>query len=131
MIELNNLISRRYQLQAQAIANRLPRVLEQRGLEAPFSEFLLTSAEGLILFLAVLDVPQLLRLEAYIAPELLHHLSTDLHGLPVFLSNSSGLRYVIPLSPLPRMPKVVNFPGIESGQVLLGISYAGELIHLP
>lgn len=29
------------------------------------------------------------------------------------------------------MPKVVNFPGIESGQVLLGVSYARELIHLP
>ena len=131
MIETSSLISRRYQLQAQAIAGRLPRVLQQRGLEAPFTEFLLTSAEGLILFLAVLDVSQLRRLEAYIAPELLHHLSTDLRGLPVFLSNSSGLRYIIPLSPQPHMPKVVNFPGNESGQVLIGVNYAGEQIHLP
>lgn len=131
MIEANNLISKRYQVQAQSIAGRLPQVLQQRGLEAPFSEFLLTSAEGLVLFLAVLDVSQLRRLEAYIAPELLHHLSTDLRGLPVFLSNSSGLRYVIPLSPQPHMPKVVNFPGNESGQVLIGFNYAGELVHLP
>jgi DNA segregation ATPase FtsK/SpoIIIE-like protein len=131
MIETNNLISKRYQVQAQAIASRLPQVLLQRGLEAPFTEFLLTSAEGLILFLAVLDVSQLRRLEAYIAPELLHHLSTDLRGLPVFLSNSSGLRYVIPLSPQPHMPKVINFPGNENGQVLIGVNYAGELVHLP
>ncbi len=131
MIETSILISKRYQVQAQAIAGRLPQVLQQRGLEAPFSEFLLTSAEGLVLFLAVLDVSQLRRLEAYIAPELLHHLSTDLRGLPVFLSNSSGLRYVIPLSPQPHMPKVVNFPGNESGQVLIGVNYAGELIRLP
>ena len=81
--------------------------------------------------MAVLDVSQLRRLEAYIAPELLHHLSTDLRGLPVFLSNSSGLRYVIPLSPQPHMPKVVNFPGNESGQVLIGVNYAGELVHVP
>ena len=85
------------------------------GREAPFTEFRSTPAEGLILFLAVLDVSQLRRLEAYIAPELLHRLSTDLRGLPVFLSNSSGLRYVIPLSPQPHMLKVVNLPGTRVG----------------
>ncbi len=130
-METDNLISRRYQLQAQAIASRLPKVLQQRGLAAPFSEFLLTSAEGVVLLFAVLDVHKIQRLEAYLAPELLHHLSTDLHGRPVMLSNSSGLRYVIPLSALPRLPKKVDFPGIESGQVLLGVSHAGEFVHLP
>ena len=119
MMETGNPISRRYELQAQAIANRLPKVLQQRGLAAPFSEFLLTSSEGVVLLFAVLDVHKIQRLEAYLAPELLHHLSTDLQGCPVLLSNSSGLRYAIPLSPLPHLPRLINFPGFVSGQVLL------------
>jgi hypothetical protein len=131
MMETGNPISRRYELQAQAIANRLPKVLQQRGLAAPFSEFLLTSSEGVVLLFAVLDVHKIQRLEAYLAPELLHHLSTDLQGCPVLLSNSSGLRYAIPLSPLPRLPRLINFPGVESGQVLLGVSHAGEIVNLP
>jgi hypothetical protein len=131
MTETANPISRRYQLQAQAIANRLPKVLQQRGLAAPFSEFLLTSAEGVVLLFAVLDVHKIQRLEAYLAPELLHHLSTDLQGRPVLLSNSSGLRYAIPLSPLPHLPNLINFPGVESGQVLLGVSHSGDIVHLP
>jgi hypothetical protein len=131
MIETDNYISRRYQVQAQAIANRLPKVLQQRGLAAPFSEFLLTSVQGVVLLFAILDMQHIQRLEAYIAPELLHHLSTDLQGYPVFLSNSSGLRFAIPLSPLPRLPKLVTFPGAEIGQVLFGVSQAGEIIHLP
>ena len=131
MIETTNLISRRYQLQAEIIAKRLPQVLQQRGLEAPFSDFLLTSAQGIVLMFAILDLQQIKRLEAYSAQELLHHLSTDLQGLPVFLSNSNGLRYAIPLSPLPRLPRLVPFPGVESGWALLGVNHAGETVSQP
>ena len=123
MIETGNLISRRYQLQAQTIAKRLPQVLQRRGLEAPFTEFLLTSTQGMVLLFAILDLPKIKRLEAYTTSELLHHLSTDLEGLPVFLSNSNGLRYAIPLSPLPRLPKLIPFPGIERGWALLGLNH--------
>lgn len=128
MVESEIFISRRYQLQAQIVARRLPQVLERRGLDSPFTGFLLTSAQGIVLLFAILDLPQVKRLEAYTTPELLHHLSADLQGLPVFLSNSNGLRYAIPLSPLPRLPKLVPFPGVERGQVLLGINHAGENI---
>ena len=128
MIETGSLISRRYQLQAQVIAKRLPQVLQRRGLEAPFTEFLLTSTQGMVLLFAILDLPKVKRLEAYTTPELLHHLSTDLEGLPVFLSNSNGLRYAIPLSPLPRLPKLIPFPGIERGWAQLGINHAGETV---
>ena len=131
MIETGNSISRRYQLQAQIVAKRLPQVFQRRGLEAPFTEFLVTSTQGLVLLFAILDMPQVKRLEAYTTPELLHHLSTDLQGLPVFLSNSNGLRYAIPLSPLPRLPKLIPFPGIERGWVLLGVNHAGESVNQP
>ena len=131
MIETANSISRRYQLQAQIVAKRLPQVLQRRGLEAPFAEFLVTSTQGMVLLFAILDLPQVRRLEAYTTPELLHHLSTDLQGLPVFLSNSNGLRYAIPLSPLPRLPKLIPFPGIERGWVLLGVNHAGESVNQP
>jgi len=131
MFETNNFISRRYQLQAEIIARRLPQVLQQRGLEAPFAEFLLTSTQGMVLLFAILDLPRVRRLEAYTTPELLHHLSTDLQGLPVFLSNSNGLRYAIPLTPLPRLPKLAPFPGVSRGWVLLGINHAGETVSAP
>lgn len=131
MFETSNFISRRYQLQAQIVAKRLPQVLQQRGLEAAFAEFLLTSTQGMVLLFAILDLPRVRRLEAYTTPELLHHLSTDLQGLPVFLSNSNGLRYAIPLSPLPRLPKVIPFPGVTDGWVQLGVNHSGETISQP
>lgn len=131
MVETGTFISRRYQLQAQIVARRLPQVMQRRGLEAPFTEFLLTSTQGMVLLFAILDLPQVRRLEAYTTPELLHHLSTDLQGLPVFLSNSNGLRYAIPLSPLPRLPKLVPFPGVERGWALIGINHAGETVNVP
>jgi len=131
MVESGNFISRRYQLQAQIVAKRLPQVLQRRGLEAPFAEFLVTSTQGMVLLFAILDLHQVKRLEAYTTPDLIHHLSTDLQGLPVFLSNSNGLRYAIPLSPLPRLPKLVPFPGIERGWVQLGVNHAGETVNQP
>jgi len=131
MFETNNFISRRYQLQAQIVAKRLPQVLQQRGLEAAFAEFLLTSTQGMVLLFAILDLPRVRRLEAYTTPELLHHLSTVLQGLPVFLSNSNGLRYAIPLSPLPRLPKVIQFPGVTDGWAQLGVNHSGEMISQP
>jgi DNA segregation ATPase FtsK/SpoIIIE-like protein len=131
MVESGNFISRRYQLQAQIVAKCLPQVLQRRGLEAPFAEFLVTSTQGMVLLFAILDLHQVKRLEAYTTPDLIHHLSTDLQGLPVFLSNSNGLRYAIPLSPLPRLPKLVPFPGIERGWVLLGVNHAGETVNQP
>lgn len=131
VFETNNFISRRYQLQAQIVAKRLPQVLQQRGLEAAFAEFLLTSTQGMVLLFAILDLPRVRRLEAYTTPELLHHLSTDLQGLPVFISNSNGLRYAIPLSPLPRLPKVIPFPGVTDGWAQLGVNHSGETISQP
>jgi hypothetical protein len=122
-------IQRRYLLQAQAIASRLPRVLAGRGLEAHFAEFVLTASQGVVLLFAVLDVPHIRRLEAYMTPQLLHHLSTALRGLPVILSNSNGLRYAIPLSPLPRLPRMVKFPGTVRGEFLMGVNHSGEVIR--
>ena len=61
MVETGIYISRRYQLQAQIVARRLPQVMQRRGLEAPFTEFLLTSAQGMVLLFAILDLPQIKR----------------------------------------------------------------------
>ena len=128
MIENATFIPRHYQVEAQIVARRLPQVMQLRGLDAPFAEFLLTSTQGMVLLFAILDLPKVKRLEVYTTPELLHHLSTDLHGLPVYLSNSNGLRYAIPLSPLPRLPKLIPFPGIERGWAQLGLNHAGETV---
>jgi len=54
------------------------------------------------LFIAVLDTERITNQTPY-KGDLLHQLSTDLGGMPVYLSNSTGLRYVVPLSAIPKM----------------------------
>lgn len=61
-----------------------------------------------------------------------HQLSTAIGGLPVALSNSTGLRYGILLSGRPKLPKIVAFPGIptERDMFRFGIGLRGE-VSLP
>lgn len=117
-------------LQAARMAQVISATLTKRGLRPAFSDFLLTEADGLAWLFAVLDVSTLERLEAYTTPELLHQISTELRGAPVFVSNSSGLRYAVLLSRLPTLPKRADYPGHERGALRLGLSWRGE-VRLP
>ncbi|MBA4355878.1 MAG: hypothetical protein C0409_14425, partial [Novosphingobium sp.] len=63
--------------------------------------------------------------------EIAHQLSTELGGLPVYLSNSTGIRYVVLLSKPPKLPRRVDLPtGIPHGQIGLGVRFTGEPILL-
>lgn len=124
-------ISRSRLREAEAIAKRLPDVLQRRGLRPAFSDWLLTADHGLTWLFGVLDLRRVGRLEQYTQPELLHHLSTAIGGRPVYLSNSSGLRYAVLLSRPPRLPQRVNFPGVQRGLVVLGQRATGELLRVP
>ena len=117
--------------EAEAIARRLPEVLQRRGLRPAFSDWLLTADHGLTWLFGSLDLHRIERLEQYTQPDLLHHLSTAIGGRPVYLSNSSGLRYAVLLSAPPRLPQRVDFPGIQRGQLLLGQRYTGAALRIP
>jgi hypothetical protein len=83
------------------------------------------------LLFAVLDVGKVAKLESYTNPALLHHISTSLQGLPVYLSNSSGARYVVLLNKRPALPRRVGLPGVTPGHALLGVNYTGQSVGLP
>jgi len=118
-------------VEAEHAARIIPATLAQRGLRPQFSDWLLCEDHGLTWLFGVLDVAHIARLEDFLRDDLLHHISTALHGKPIFVSNSSGLRYAVLLSRPPRLPKNVAFPGIERGRLRLGVSAGGREITVP
>jgi hypothetical protein len=90
---------KRYLPAAQYVARVIPGLLAQRGLNPFISRFVLTETEqGAAWLFVVLEVNSQDRLEDYDNPEVLHDLSTALHGLPIVISTSYGLRYAVLLS---------------------------------
>jgi hypothetical protein len=125
-------ISRRIMLEAHQIAAKLPAMLTSRKLTPAFSNFFLTSDGRMILFIAVLDSTRIGDHSRYVHPDLLHQLSTDLGGRKVYLSNSTGLRLVIPLSNPPKLPKSIELPeDVPTGGVALGVRLGGKSIFVP
>jgi hypothetical protein len=66
--------------------------------------------------------------------DILHQLSTEIGGklkrsVPVYLSNSSGIRWVFLLSSLPKMPHRVDFPAESPrGKAAIGVRFDGTPI---
>jgi hypothetical protein len=118
-------------LEAQTIAQRIPAVMQRRGLRPAFTDWLLTEDRELIWLFGVLDQRRIKKLEHYTRNVLLHHLSTAIGGRPVYLSNHSGLRYAVLLSTPPRLPETVAFPGRQRGHALLGQRYTGQTLAVP
>jgi hypothetical protein len=125
-------IQRSYAVAADEIARRIPGILEGRGVEPAFSEWMLTqSPAGLVWLFGVLDVSRIERLEPYVTDAILHHLSTAIGGRPVYLSNHSGLRYAVLMSPAPRLPRLAEFSGFQRGVAGLGIGAIGGPVTVP
>jgi hypothetical protein len=114
-------------LVAEQVAIRLPVSFTTRNLIPAFSKFFVTRDLNMTIFIAVLDTSKIGDHTRYTQQEFLHQLSTDLDGLRVYLSNSTGLRYVIPLSPLPKLPRSVELPAdIPFGMIALGVRFNGQ-----
>lgn len=124
-------IARGRQLEAAQIARIATEVLARRGLKPTFAFWALVADGTETWLFGVLDVGQLERLERYTDPDLLHQISTVIGGRPVFISNSSGLRYAIPLFQPPPLPRRVDFPGFEREMLLLGQCQRGGTARLP
>ncbi len=127
----NLTISHREMRLAETVSHQLSAALTRRKLTPAFSSFYVTQLAGMTPLIAVLDTAKLGDHSPYINPDLLHQLSTDLGGLPVYLSNHSGLRYVVLLSPLPKLPRKVDLPmDAPSGKLAIGVRFSGQPVLL-
>lgn len=124
------MITHREQRVAETLAYRLPGVLTRRGLKAPIRQFLLSEVNGLKMLIAEVDLGGVNYPERYTTPEVLSHLRLEM-GVPVYLSQVKGLRYVLLLSPLPQMPRRVELPpDVPSGQFAVGVGVSGRGLSL-
>jgi hypothetical protein len=86
----------RYLPAARQVAREIPGILAQCGLKPFISRYVLTETQqGNAWLFVVLEVSPLQCLEDYAASDVLDYLSTALHGLPVVISVSYGLRYAV------------------------------------
>lgn len=127
---VNNLgILRRDVLQAERVASQLAATMSQRGLVPAFQAHYLTRYAGILLLVSELDVSKLDRMERYASEDLLHQISANLQGIKVYLSNTTGLRYVFPLSKPRGLPRRIDLPAdAERGKLALGVNYLGNRV---
>ncbi len=69
-------------------------------------------------------------LSAYLSKDLLHQISTNLKGMPVAISNTTGFRFAILLSKPPDLPRMVELPNLKPGRLQIGVGIGGKLIAL-
>jgi energy-coupling factor transporter ATP-binding protein EcfA2 len=125
-------INRRYFLEAEQIAKRLPAFFERRNLKPLFTNLFLFQDLGMTILIAVLDTTRIGDHAQYIQDDLLHQLKTELGGRSVYLSNTTGIRYVILLTALPKLPRSIELPtDVSNGMVSLGMRFNGQIISLP
>ena len=119
-------------LLAQQVAKRFPGLFSNRNMLPAFLNFYVTRDLEVTIFIAVLDTDRIGDHSRYVQPDLLHQLGTDLGGLRVYLSNSTGIRYVIPLSTLPKLPRNIELPSdIPTGMLALGVKFNSQPILIP
>ncbi len=124
-------ISHREMRLAESVSRQLTNSLTRRKLTPAFSDFYVTRLAGMTPLIAVLDTATLGDHAPYVSADLIHQLSTDLGGMPVYLSNHSGIRYVVLLSPLPKLPRKVDLPlDVPRGKLAIGVRFTGQPVLL-
>jgi hypothetical protein len=85
---------------AQYVAQTIPGLLVEQGLDPLISRYVLTETErGDAWLFVVMNDSVFDSLDSYAAASVLSHLSTALQGRVVAFSTSNGLRYAVLLSP--------------------------------
>jgi energy-coupling factor transporter ATP-binding protein EcfA2 len=125
-------INRRYFLEAEQIAQKLLAFFKRRNLKPLFTNLFLFQDLGMTILIAVLDTTRIGDHAQYIQDDLLHQLKTELGGRSVYLSNTTGIQYVILLTALPKLPRSIELPAdVPHGMVSLGMRFNGQIITLP
>jgi hypothetical protein len=118
-----------YEKTAIAVSQITANVLTQRPGTDPIMirQWLLTKTQqGDVWLFAVLDDQRIPKFEPY--EQATHHLSSSLKGMPVLVSNHTGLRLAFLLSPLRKLPKLVNLPErMIPGRVMFGLDMSGRM----
>lgn len=118
-----------YQKTAVAVAQITVNVLTQRPGTDPalIRQWLMTkTAQGDVWLFADIDDQRVARFEPY--EQATHHLSSAMKGLPVLISNHTGLRLAFLLSPVRRMPKQIDLPEqLMAGRLMIGQQASGGL----
>jgi hypothetical protein len=102
--------------------------LSQLGLQPEvIAELVIVDARVMSILFVVLDTR---RVQGKLKPyeDALHQISTNLKGLPVAVSNSTGFRYAILLSPPPDLPRKVELPTLQSDLLQIGVRVNGQNI---
>ena len=123
---------RRYFEKAAHVSNIVRTVLASNsGTDAEMvSRWVLTrTSRGAVWLFAVLDDRRLPKFEPYEAAA--HRLSSSLRGMPVILSNHTGLRYGILLSEKPHWPDLVQPGDWKRGTLQLGVNGRGQVVEMP
>lgn len=117
-------------LKATQVAEVVQRVLvDELKLEPPAKYWMVEDGQYRWL-VAVMDAQNLRHpIGRYLHNGVRHQLSTAVGGLPVALSNSSGLRYGVLLSGKPKLPRLIEYPGVPGEQdvIRLGVGLRGEV----
>lgn len=114
---------------AQKCAAAIDHVMvNELKLQGP-SRYMLIEDGAFTWLLAVMDVQNLHgALNKYTNENLRHQLSTAVSGMPVALSNHSGLRYAVLLSGKPQLPRKIVFPGMADRDVIpFGVGLRGAV----
>jgi hypothetical protein len=119
-----------HEKQAEEAFRTVSHVLSQElGLAVPTERVLTHVQEHPVLF-CVMDAQNLgTSISKY--QRVAHQLSTALGGLPVHISNTSGLRYAIFLNGEPDLPTDVPFPGYLPDFIRLGVDKMGREVAVP
>lgn len=110
--------------EAERLTRAMARTLAGRGMPFPVKE--VVAARGWLL--VRLDPARMPALAPYRGADLLAHLRAVL-GRPVYALASPGFHYAIPLVvPHQALPEKLSFPGLQPGQLRLGMGPRGEVI---
>ena len=114
---------------AESVVHKITAGFARRKFKPVFSSYNITRVAGMTLLIIVLDTTSLGDQSPYTNADLLHQLSTDLGGTRVYLSNTTGIRYVVVLSSLPKLPRKIELPvDLARGKVALGIRFSGQVV---
>ena len=116
--------------EAQNVRQGIVRALSQLNLDPALGTTVVSkSAKGNTWLIASLRKERLGNFKPYIAADTVHQISTMLGGRPVFLSNGTGIRYLVLMSSRPRLPGKVQYPTTLPGddRFPLGMTVYGGL----
>lgn len=107
-------------------------MLNRLGLFPP-ERYALDALNGRVMVVASFNPLQIGKsLAQYENPDVARRLSQALDGLPVVVTQKTGLNYVISLSGKPKFPKTVPLPEEQMpGRVYLGVRHTGQAVARP